>query len=188
MYTCFIQFYDCGNGIVDIFISVLQNVLYHKWNLRASLWTTWTWCRQVICQHYTRHAQIRWYTHNTTILRLCGFCLGQLGWASTRRNIHPLTPIVVIKYPYLPPPSTTIHGILPIQSMCFTVFFHNLQVFFGLPLGLAPSTSYSIHFFIQSLSSFRSTCPYHRNLFCCSTEIMSSNPSLSLNSTWDSIL
>jgi len=30
-------------------------------------------------------------------------------------------------------------------------------------------------------SSFRSTCPYHRNLFCCSTEIMLSNPSLSLN-------
>jgi len=33
----------------------------------------------------------------------------------------------------------------------------------------------------QSLSSFHNTCPYHRNLFRCSTEIMSSNPSLSLN-------
>ena len=30
----------------------------------------------------------------------------------------------------------------------------------GLPLGWVPSTSYSIHFFIQSLSSFRSTWPY----------------------------
>ena len=57
----------------------------------------------------------------------------------------------------------------------------SLQVFFGLPLGLAPSTSYSIYFFIQSLSSFCSTCPHHCNLFHCSTEIMSSNPSLSLN-------
>jgi len=57
----------------------------------------------------------------------------------------------------------------------------SLQVFFGIPLGLAPSTSYSIHFFIQSLSSFCSTCPYHHNLFCCSIEIMSPNPSLSLN-------
>jgi len=56
----------------------------------------------------------------------------------------------------------------------------SLQVFFGLPLCVAPSTSYSIHFFTQSLSSFRSTCPYHHNLFCYSTEIMSSNPSLSL--------
>ena len=60
-------------------------------------------------------------------------------------------------------------------------FSQSLQVFFGLPLGLEPSTSYSIHFFTQSLSSFRSTCPHHRNLFCCTTEIMSSNPSLSLN-------
>jgi len=58
----------------------------------------------------------------------------------------------------------------------------SLQVFFGLPLGLAPSTLYSIHFFTQSLSSFCNTCPYHHNLFRCSTEIMSSNPSLSLNS------
>jgi len=49
----------------------------------------------------------------------------------------------------------------------------------GLPLGLEPSTSYSIHLFNQSLSSFRNTCPYHCNLFCCTTEIMSSNPSLS---------
>jgi len=85
---------------------------------------------------------------------------------------------------YLLPPFTTIQGILPIQSMRFTVFFHNLslQVFVGLPLGLAPSTSYSIHFFIQSLSSFYSTCPYHRNLCCCSSKIISPNPSLSLNS------
>jgi len=48
----------------------------------------------------------------------------------------------------------------------------SVQVFFGLPLGLAPSTSFSIHFFTQSLSSFRNTCPYHCNLFRCSTEIM----------------
>jgi len=68
----------------------------------------------------------------------------------------------------------------PTQSMLLQSFpTISLQVFFGLPLGLAPSTSYSIHFFTQSLSSFR--IPYHRDLFCCSTEIMSSNPSLSLN-------
>jgi len=84
--------------------------------------------------------------------------------------------------PYLLPPSITIHGILPVQFTCMTVFSTiSLQVFFGLLLGLAPSTSYSIHFFTQSLSSFCSTCPYHHNLFCHSTEIMSSNPSLCLN-------
>ena len=57
----------------------------------------------------------------------------------------------------------------------------SLQVLFGLPLGLGPSTSYSIHFFTQS-SSFCSTCPYQRSLFCCNTNVMSSIPSLSLSS------
>jgi len=42
----------------------------------------------------------------------------------------------------------------------------SLQVFFRLPLGLTPSTSYSIHFFTQSLSSFCNTHPYHCSLFC----------------------
>jgi len=41
------------------------------------------------------------------------------------------------------------------QSFCTT----SVQVLFGLPLGLASSTSYTIHFFNQSLSSFRNTCP-----------------------------
>ena len=46
---------------------------------------------------------------------------------------------------------------------------------------LEPSTSYSIHFVTQSVSSFRNKCPYHRNLFCY-ISIMSYIPSLSLNS------
>ena len=66
------------------------------------------------------------HTH-ATILRLCGFCPVQPGWDGTRRNIHPLTLIVVINRPYLLSPSTTIHGILRIQSTCSTVFFHNLS-------------------------------------------------------------
>jgi len=41
------------------------------------------------------------------------------------------------------------------------------------------ATSYSLHFFTQSLSSFCRTCPYHCNLFCCSTKIMSVLVSLS---------
>jgi len=49
-------------------------------------------------------------------------------------------------------------------------------------LGLEPFTPHSIHFFTQSLSSFCNTCPYYQNMFCCSNEIMSSIPSLSLNS------
>ena len=45
----------------------------------------------------------------------------------------------------------------------------SLQVLFGLPLGLGPSTSHCIHFFTQLLSSFRNTYPYNCNLFCFST-------------------
>jgi len=56
-------------------------------------------------------------------------CPGQPRWASTRRNIHPLTPIVVINRPYLLSPPTMIHGILPIQFMRLAVFFHNLSKF-----------------------------------------------------------
>jgi len=37
------------------------------------------------------------------------------------------------------------------QSFCTTSF----HVLFGLPFGLEPSTSYSIHFFTQSVSSFQ---------------------------------
>ena len=43
---------------------------------------------------------------------------------------------------------------------------------FGLPLSLGPSTSYSIHFFTKSSSSFHNTCPHHHSLFCCNTNVM----------------
>jgi len=81
--------------------------------------------------------------------------------------------------------STTIHSILPVQIMCLAIFCTtSFHVLFGLALSLEPSTSYSIHFFTQSMSSFRSTSPYHCNLFCCSINIISSIPSLSLNSAY----
>ena len=51
----------------------------------------------------------------------------------------------------------------------------SFQVFFGLPLGLEPSTSSYIHFFTQSSSSFRNTWPYQHSLFCCYTNAMSSS-------------
>ena len=58
----------------------------------------------------------------------------------------------------------------------------SLQVLFGLPLGLGHFTLYSMHFFTQSSSSLRSTCPYHCSLFCCNTNAMSFIPNLSLSS------
>jgi len=54
------------------------------------------------------------------------------------------------------------------QSVCTT----SLHVLFGLPLGQERSTSYPVRFFTQSVSSFRNTCPHHRNLLCCSTKII----------------
>jgi len=72
--------------------------------------------------------------------------------------------------------ASSLFNLLAWQSICTT----SVQVLFGLRLDLALSTSYSIHFFTQSLSSFHNTCPYHCHLFCCSTGIMSANPSLSL--------
>ena len=82
---------------------------------------------------------------------------------------------------YQLPPFTTIHSI---QFTCLTGSFSttSLQVLFGLPLGLGPSTSYTKFFFTQSSSSFRSTCRYHRSLFCCNTNAMSSIPNFSLSS------
>jgi len=81
------------------------------------------------------------------------------------------------------------HGVLrslasSLFNLCAQQSFStiSLQVFFGLPVGLVPSTSYSIHFFTQSLFSFRSTCQYHRNLFCCST--FTWNTILLLNATY----
>ena len=74
--------------------------------------------------------------------------------------------------------STTIHSILPVQIVCLAMFLHNLSTFvWSASWSGALHLSYSIHFFDQSLSSFRNTCPYHRNLFCCSINIISSIPS-----------
>ena len=74
--------------------------------------------------------------------------------------------------------ASSVFSLWPRQSSLTT----SLQVLFGLPLGPGPSISYSIHFFTQSSSSLRSTCPYQRSLFCCNTNAMSSIPSLSLSS------
>ena len=47
----------------------------------------------------------------------------------------------------------------------------SLQVIFGLPLGLGPSTSYYIHFFTQSSSSFRTFAAHAHTNAACSAAI-----------------
>jgi len=76
-------------------------------------------------------------------------------WSSS--NIYHLLPSTTRSI------ATSLFKLRAWQSFCTT----SLHVLFGLLLGLEPSTSYSIHFFTQSVSSFRNTCPYHHNLFCC---------------------
>ena len=51
--------------------------------------------------------------------------------------------------------ASSLFNLLALQSFSTT----SLQFLFGLPLGLGPSTSYSVHFFTQSSSSFCNTCP-----------------------------
>jgi len=63
---------------------------------------------------------------------------------------HPIFISFFIYYNPRHPPCSNI-----LQSFCAT----SLHVLFGLPLGLEPSTSYSVQFFTQSVSSFRNTCP-----------------------------
>jgi len=106
----------------------------------------------------------------------CGPLSGTTGWAGTRSNIHLPTILIITNLYQLLPSTTILFKLRAWQSFCTT----SLHVLFGLPLGLEPSTSYSIHFFTQS--SLRNTCPYHRKLFCCSINIISSIPSISLNS------
>jgi len=86
-------------------------------------------------------------THkNTTVLTALYLKLPR--WAGTRRNIHPLTSVLIINRP-LSTSSAMIHSILFVKFICLTVLFHNLcpgplwSVF-----GLEPSTSF-MHFFTQ---------------------------------------
>ena len=75
--------------------------------------------------------------------------------------------------PYLLPPSVMIHGILSVQFTCLIVFFHNLCPCFLWSTSWPGTIHFILHTFLnQSLASFCSRCLYHRNLFCCSTEIM----------------
>ena len=162
------------------------------WRVHSAKFLAWVPKLGFLCHHtdYYSHEQSQNYvtdigqqhTHNN---RFTALCPGLPRWAGTRRNIHPSTILNPDHHPifisFLRLPRSIASSLFKLRSwQCFcTTSFH---VLFGLPLGLEPYTSYSTHFFTQSVSSLRSTCPYHRNLFCCSINIISSIPSLSLNS------
>ena len=93
------------------------------------------------------------HTH-TAVLWLSGLYLEQAGWAGTRRNIHPLTPIVVVSIPYLLLPSITIHGILPVQFTCLTVFFDNLSPSFLWSTFWPGTLHFILHTFLHPIIVF----------------------------------
>jgi len=57
-------------------------------------------------------ARVITHTHS----RFTALCPDLLRWATTRRNIHPLTLLLLINHPYQLPPSTTNHCIILPQS------------------------------------------------------------------------
>jgi len=68
--------------------------------LNTQVWHTHTHMHKFDARMHARmhahtHTQPCTHTH-TTVLWLSGICLGQPGWVHSRRNIHLLTPIVVI--------------------------------------------------------------------------------------------
>jgi len=100
------------------------------------------------------------FTHNNN--HFMALCLRLPGWAGTRWNIHPPTILIIqslLASSIYYNPSSSLLKLRTWQSFWTT----SLHVLFGLPLGLEPSTSYSIHFCTQSVSSFHNTCPYHRS-------------------------
>jgi len=56
--------------------------------------------------------------------------------------------------PYLLPPSATIHGILPVQCTCLTVFFHNLSTSFLWSTSWPGTLSFILHTFLHPIIVF----------------------------------
>ena len=114
----------------------------------------------LVIQRTKKHTHTHTHNHFTALWILSGTT--QVSQYQKKHSPTHLSWSSVV--PNLLHPSSTIHGILPVQFTRLIAFFQNLYllVFFGLPLGLAPSTSY-----ISSpnhCSSFCNTCPYHCNL------------------------
>ena len=112
----------------------------------------------------------------------CRYVILQDTQAGTRRNTHPLTPILIIGHPLSTSsiyydPQHHLCSVYVLDSPLWDWNRDNQHLSPG-PLGLGPSTSYSMHFFTESSSSFRSICPYQRNLFCCNTSAMSFIPTV----------
>jgi len=84
-------------------------------------------------------------------------------------------------------PSTTIYSILLVQFSCLTVLFHNLSPGPLWSSSWSGALYFTLHAFLHQ-SSFCNTCPYHRSLFCCNINVMSSIPNHSQLPTWKAVV
>jgi len=91
-------------------------------------------------------------TTTTTILRPYGLCPRRPGLAGTRRNIHQLTPIVVINHP-LSASSIFYDPWHPHCSVaCLSVFFHNLSPSFLWSTSWPGILHFILHTFLHPIS------------------------------------
>ena len=103
-----------------------------------------------------------------------------------QKNIHSLTSCLCSYY--TTPLINFIHFLWPTASSLRICWVWQCFSVTSLPSFLwSASRSYTfhfitMHFFTQSFLSFLTTCPYYLNLYCCTSVIISSIPSLSLNS------
>jgi len=125
------------------------------------------------------------YTTTTTVLRLRPFVRDYQRVSRYQKKHSPIHhpnhhPVFISFFHLLRSIASSLFKLRAWQSFCTT----SVHVLLGLPLGIEPSASYSIHTFTQPMSSFRDTCLYHR-VFCCSIKIISSIPSLSTPCLWN---
>ena len=111
------------------------------------------------------------------------FWMGLPVWAS-RKETFTHSPLLIIIQSLSASSIHYDHSILFVQFRCLTIFLHNLSPSPLWSTSWSGASSYCVHFFTQSVSFFRNTCPYHHSLFCCSTKIISSIPNLSLSSLY----
>jgi len=115
------------------------------------------------------------FTHTNPYNHLTALCLGLPGLASTRRNIHPLTPVLIFKHPL----STSF--IYYDQYTWLTVLFHNLSPGPLWSSSWSGTLYFMLYTFFHQIIIFLFTT-HAITMFCCSTEIMSSIPNISFSS------
>jgi len=125
-----------NNSIIYTLRTISANRQLHKFVLFYILHRRHTlkWQHTIVTLNAAMAEHQVYTVRHTTVLWLSGFCPGQSGWAGTRRNIHPLTPITVISHPlsafsiyydpWHPPCLIYVHDSLFPQSLSkFSLFY-----------------------------------------------------------------